>query len=141
MRKIVQLIGAVLAGLVVSGFITRGFENMLAHFYPLPELMPSALEMANYVAEAPAELQVLQVFGFGLSAWFGGYVAGRFSPASKQELSAFVVAFCYLLGLIVFLISMPRPIWAALLCVGAVVLAPFLVVFIFRKMNQSVHKM
>ncbi|MBU3677271.1 MAG: hypothetical protein FGM54_08875, partial [Chitinophagaceae bacterium] len=112
MRKIVYLIASILLGLVVCVFITLGFEDLVAYFYPLPELKPSSLEMARYVAEAPFELHVLQVFGYGISTWMGAYVAARCSPANKQAIGVFVVAFCYLLALIVFLISMPRPLWA-----------------------------
>lgn len=136
MKKIIQLIGAVLVGLVVCLLITVQFEHLGAYWYPLPVLNPSPLEMAQYMADSPTQLHVLYVVGYGVSVWIGAYVAARFAPKPKQEMSVFIVSFCYLLGLIVFLISMPRPIWASLACVGAVLLSAFSLVLIFRKMIQ-----
>jgi hypothetical protein len=132
MKKIVQTIGAVLAGIFVAFIITVQFEKLGAYWFPLPNPTPSPLEYMQYMATSPALLHVLSIIGYGVSVFLGAYVGGRLSPSFYRARGAYITGFSYLLPVVVMLVSFPRPIWAIMGILIIVLISTRISVFFFQ---------
>lgn len=137
MKQIVQLIGAVMAGLVVSFLITVQFERLGEHWYPYPEINPSPIEYMQYMATSPALLHVLSILGYGLSVFFGVYVGGRLSPRNYCLRGAYITGFAYFLPIVIMLICFPRPVWAILGILTITTLFFLFSAFLLKKVSQN----
>ena len=137
MKQIVQTIVAVLLGLFVAFLITVQFEKLGNYLFPMPKASLSPAEYMAYLGSVPASLHGLSILGYGLSVFLGGYVGGRLSPLGKWKRGAYITGFCYLLPIIVLLISFPRPSWVFISILITMTLFTYLSGFILQKMYQN----
>ncbi len=137
MIKIVQTIIAVLLGLFVAFLITVQFERLGNYLFPLPQAAPSVVEYTEYMASLPVLLHLLSILGFGLSIFLGAYVGGRLSPLGQWKRGAYITGFCYLLPIVVLLISFPRPTWAVISILVIIFVFTYLSGLILKKVYQN----
>jgi pimeloyl-ACP methyl ester carboxylesterase len=102
---------AVIAGLAVGAGIVFAVETLSAALYPLPPGTDAAnaAAMKAFVAQLPTWALLLVLFGWGLGALAGGWVAAR--VAGRVRGPARVVGLA-LLGAAVFnMLTIPHPLW------------------------------
>jgi hypothetical protein len=111
MRNTIRLILASIAGIILSFFVIKGAEGIVAKYYPLNTLNPTIKDLIEQAKTMPTKGLLMVLAGYIVSSFMGGYLAARLSPEGKKQLGAFVVGFFLLLSGIVMFISIPHPLW------------------------------
>lgn len=109
-------IGAVVAGVVVQGFLIWVIQSIGHSVFPPPaDLDPTDIEAIRaYMSELPAGAFAFVLVSYALGALAGGFTGGRIAGRAPQMHAAFVWG----LGLVfsaINLAMLPHPVWFVLL--------------------------
>lgn len=130
-------IGAVVAGLLVVGFVVAGLQLVSAALFPPPEGLdpwnPDPELLAEFVANLPASAWLL-VFGSELlGAFLGGLTAGRIARSRHAAFAGGIVGLA-VVGSIINWVSFSHPTW---FIVGQLIAYPIVFLAVSRLLPDS----
>lgn len=136
--KFLRYLLALVAGVLVAGFVVAGIEALGHTMYPPPKgLDTTDMEQLRAAVEAmPVGALLFVMLAWIAGAYVGGVVAARLAPGHRG-LMAGVIGALILAGAVANLVMIPHPLWFAIVSVLAVLVATTLAAWAGRRRDYA----